>query len=215
MMNDATTLASAEAAQLRVNGAMRSLSSTIEGGLVSGLTDITMGTKTAGQGFKDMGLMVVKALDEMIIKMMVVGPLMRGLQGMFGFSTYTAAPTVGTDGLAAMHHTGGIVGGDSMPTRSIHPAYFDDAPRFHTGGIAGDEVPIIAKKGEGVFTQGQMAAMGGGGSGPVNVSFAPVYNVTGNSEDINALRQQMAQDQASFAAKVVMTIKKAKTNRVL
>jgi hypothetical protein len=47
-------------------------------------------------------------------------------------------------------------------TRYVHPAYFDDAPRMHSGGIAGDEVPIIARRCEGVFTQGQMATLGAG-----------------------------------------------------
>jgi hypothetical protein len=182
MTNGAITLHNAKAAQIRVNTAMKSLSSTLEGGLVSGLTDITMGTKTAGQGFKDMGTAVVKAIDEMIIKMMIVGPLMRGLQGMLGPTTYTAAPTVGPDGIAAVHHTGGIVGGDSMPTRFIHSAHFNDAPRFHDGGIAGDEVPIVARKGEGVFTQGQMAALGGGGGANVTVN---VVNNTGTQAQVS------------------------------
>jgi hypothetical protein len=38
---------------------------------------------------------------------------------------------------------------------------FDGAPRLHGGGIAGDEVPAILRRGEGVFTEGQMRAMGG------------------------------------------------------
>ena len=58
--------------------------------------------------------------------------------------------------------------------RDVHPSVFSGAHRFHTGGIAGDEVPIIARKGEGVFTPGQMAALGGGGSSvTMNVINAP------------------------------------------
>jgi hypothetical protein len=58
--------------------------------------------------------------------------------------------------------------------RDVHPSVFSGAHRFHSGGIAGDEVPIIARKGEGVFTPGQMAALGGGaGSVTVNVINAP------------------------------------------
>src|ERR1019366_4732286 len=94
MTNDATTLHGAEAAQIRVNNVMRSLSTTIEGSLVSGLTDITMGTKTASQGFKDMSLAVVKALDEMIVKMMIIRPLMAGLQGIFGLNPIAPGGTV-------------------------------------------------------------------------------------------------------------------------
>jgi hypothetical protein len=72
--------------------------------------------------------------------------------------------TVGLDGLAAIHHTGGVVGDPSMPSRYISPAYFDDAPRFHGGGIVGDEVPIIAKRGEEVGWPDQLARKYGGGS---------------------------------------------------
>jgi hypothetical protein len=40
---------------------------------------------------------------------------------------------------------------------------FNFAQRYHTGGIVGlkpNEVPIIAEKGEGVFTQDQMKTIG-------------------------------------------------------
>ena len=62
---------------------------------------------------------------------------------------------------AAVKHTGGMVGGMGM-SRSVDASLFAGAPRFHTGGIVGDEVPIIAKKGEGVFTEEQMKAIGKG-----------------------------------------------------
>lgn len=52
-------------------------------------------------------------------------------------------------------------------------------------------------------------AMGNDGGVTVHTTFAPVYNVTGNSEDIAALRQQMAKDQASFRSNVIATINDA------
>jgi hypothetical protein len=75
--NVATALGSAEAAQLRFNDAARGLSSSIENELVGGLTDIVSGTKSVGQGFSDMAASVVKAIEQMIIKIMIVEPLMR------------------------------------------------------------------------------------------------------------------------------------------
>lgn len=58
-------------------------------------------------------------------------------------------------------HTGGIIGsGEQTFTRSVPTSLFDKATKYHTGGIAGYEVPAILKKGEGVFTEGQMAAIG-------------------------------------------------------
>lgn len=65
----------------------------------------------------------------------------------------------------AVHHSGGLVGNRGL-TRSVSALAFLGAPKFHTGGIVGggllpSEVPIIAQKGEGVFTPDQMRAMGG------------------------------------------------------
>ncbi len=61
------------------------------------------------------------------------------------------------------NHTGGIVGMEGS-SRVVSPSVFANAPRFHTGGIAGYEVPTILKRGEGVFTEGQMKALGARGT---------------------------------------------------
>lgn len=171
-------LNSTYASAIRVNSAFKEVSSAIDTNLTSGLTDIVSGTKSVSQGFSDMSASIIKAIEQMIIKLTIVQPLMRALQsaaspffpginpiapggvvpGAIGPTSVGGAPLVGL-------HAGGIVGSEATFSRYVHPAYFDDAPRFHTGGIAGDEVPIIAKRGEGVFTPGQMAAMGGGGGG--------------------------------------------------
>ncbi len=67
-------------------------------------------------------------------------------------------------------HTGGVLGADSFAMRSISEAAFAGARRYHSGGIAGDEVAMIGRRGEGVFTEAQMRALA-----PVNeVNQAPV-----------------------------------------
>lgn len=172
-------LNSTYAAAIRTNSAFKGISSSIESDLVNGLTDITTGAKSAGQGFTDMSNAIVKAIEQMIIKITIVEPLMRSLQsassglGLFslgGAGSAGASSSTGfSGGLGGLYHTGGIIGSEPTSMRYIHGAYFDDAPRFHTGGIAGNEVPIIAQRGEGVFTPGQMAALGasaGGGRSP-------------------------------------------------
>jgi hypothetical protein len=52
-------------------------------------------------------------------------------------------------------HTGGTVGskrvGQGNSVRQLSPAVFNNAPRYHSGGVVGlkpGEVPIIAKQGE-------------------------------------------------------------------
>jgi hypothetical protein len=80
-------LASTEAEAIRTNSAMRGLSSAIETNLTSGLTDIVTGAKSAGDAFKSMGTAIIRAIDEMVIKMLIIQPLMRSLQGGLGGSS--------------------------------------------------------------------------------------------------------------------------------
>lgn len=83
-------------------------------------------------------------------------------------------------------HSGGIVGtGEGSGYRSVQSALFDGAHKYHTGGIAGNEVPTILQKGEGVFTAGQMKALGGGVGGG-NVTISIVVNKDGTSKDASA-----------------------------
>lgn len=88
----------------------------------------------------------------------------QALNAIFG-----AAGGRGGGGLFAnLFHRGGVVGG-AGEGRYVHPAYFDDAPRYHSGGIAGlapDEVPAILQKGERVLPRSAQ----GSGSIAVNVS---------------------------------------------
>lgn len=72
-----------------------------------------------------------------------------------------AASGIGYVGPSAFH-TGGIVGKDTGLPRVVANDVFTRAPRFHSG-LMPDEFPAILQKGEGVFTQAQMKALGGGG----------------------------------------------------
>ncbi|WP_456861250.1 phage tail length tape measure family protein [Bradyrhizobium sp. USDA 4503] len=80
----ATALNSVEAAALRTNAAFASVSSTISSDLVTGVTDALDGTKNFGQAFSDTSKLVIRAIEEMIVKLLVIGPLMRSLQSSFG-----------------------------------------------------------------------------------------------------------------------------------
>ena len=53
-------------------------------------------------------------------------------------------------------HSGGVIGSDKLSARIVDPAVFEHAPRHHSGGIVGNEIPIVAKRGEAVFTPAQM-----------------------------------------------------------
>lgn len=88
--NVTDALNSAEAAQLRFNSAARATSSAIENNLTTGLVDAISGAKSFGQAMADTGKLVVRALEEMLIKMLIVGPLMRAFQSSAsGFSLFS------------------------------------------------------------------------------------------------------------------------------
>lgn len=84
---------------------------------------------------------------------------------------------------AGVAHGGAVVGGSLGHSRSVTPAVFAAAARYHTGGIAGlrpNEIPIIAERGEEILTRSdpRHRANGGlgGAGGDVAVKNVVVYN---------------------------------------
>lgn len=113
--------------------------------------------------------------------------------------------------LFGIAHTGGIIG-SLRGGKFVNPAVFAGAPRFHTGGIVGGltkgEVPIIAKKGEGVFTPEQMKALGGGSSTNQVITLAPSINVNstgGKPEENQDLADKIGQTVQSQMRAMITT----------
>jgi len=65
---------------------------------------------------------------------------------------------------AVMVHKGGVIGSEGISSRVAPASAWNSAPRYHTG-FAPDEYPAILQRGEGVFTPGQMKALGAGMKG--------------------------------------------------
>ena len=127
----------------------------------SGMEDALASFVTTGKiNFSDFADAVVSDLSRIAIRQAITQPLMEGIGGFFGFS---------------IAHSGGIIGADNLAAKSASPLVFANATRFHSGGIVGDEVPIIAKRGEGVFTREQMKALGDNGTN-VNISVNVINN---------------------------------------
>lgn len=159
----ATALNSVEASAMRTNEAMRSVGSTMSSSLTTGLADILDGTKSVSAGFADMARSIVRALEEAMIKMLIVQPLMRTLSGGPGFAD---GGLVGTPAVAKAD--GGYISGpgtatsDSIPARlsngefvvrasatAKHRAVLeainaDRIPRFADGGLVGGAGPGAA-----------------------------------------------------------------------
>jgi hypothetical protein len=81
---------------------------------------------------------------------------------MAGEKTQEAGSKLGA--AIGVKHGGGIAGQSRGRRRRVSMATFANAPRYHTGDIVKPrlktgEVPIIAKRGEGIFTPEQMKAL--------------------------------------------------------
>ena len=134
--------------------AVRNAFHNMEDALVSFVT-------TGKMNISDLVNSIVQDFAKLAIRQSITQPLMASLSAYMGFGAA---------------HTGGIIGADTLKTSYASPMVFSGAPKFHKGGIVGDEVPIIAKRGEGVFTKEQMKALGDGGGAEVNINVNVVNN---------------------------------------
>jgi hypothetical protein len=103
-------MASSQAAALRLVDANRQIASTVSSGLTSAIADTIDGTKTAEQAFAGFAKSTLRAIEEVIIKLLIVGPLMRSLQGGFGglFGLGGSAGSFATDGIGGFGPTAPI-----------------------------------------------------------------------------------------------------------
>lgn len=113
--------------------------------------------ESVAKTMEGMARSVVRAIGEMIAQWLIykaVTGMLGGGGGSVPISGGGFVPGYGARpmGTVAGMHEGGIVGQDSSFVRSVSPSLFDGAKRYHQGGIAGDEVPIIAQKGEAILT---------------------------------------------------------------
>jgi lambda family phage tail tape measure protein len=100
----------------------------------------------------------------------------------------------GYGGIAGGYHSGGMGSEPSFIRIGLNPHIFDTAPRYHSG-IGPGETAAIIRKDEGVFTPGQMKAMGEKASSP-------------NIRIINVLDPGIVENWASSPSgeKVIMNI---------
>jgi len=123
------------------------------------LMDFVDGTKSAKEAFQDFARSTLRWIAELIIKLTI----MKALQSMGLGSSLDASAGLGAAwDTVSSWGSGGIIGVTPQPVRIVNPNIFANAKHYQSGGIIGNEVPIIAHKNEGIFTPEQMAAMGGG-----------------------------------------------------
>jgi hypothetical protein len=209
-------LASTEAAGIRLNTTFRdfgNITHTAFDSMAPALREALNGTKCLGDGFKALGLTAVNALQDMIIKLTIIKPLenavMGGFSGLFGGS---ALPIPGMSSfIGPVAHSGGVLGTDSFTSHNTPSAVFNNAPRYHTG-LMPDEFPAILQKGEGVFTKGQMASMGGSNNGSVQMNDNRTIHIGAGAsqQTVDQLRTAFEQDRKQRYADTVKIIADAR-----
>jgi lambda family phage tail tape measure protein len=109
----------------------------------SGAEDSLVGFISTGKlEFQGLADSILADLTRMTVRQTITAPLAGALQSAFAGG-----------GLFGLFHQGGIAGEHPPAVRYADAAVFEQAPRYHGGGVAGsgllpDEVPIIARRGE-------------------------------------------------------------------
>ena len=109
---------------------------------------------------------ILAEFHRIAVRQLILGPLAQALANLLGGGggLQTGLPLGDGSSFAGFAHGGGIAGA-LRSGRRVPALAFLGARRLHQGGVAGlrdDEVPTVLRRGEGVFTPEQMAALGPG-----------------------------------------------------
>ena len=169
-----------------------SLGLSLESNISEGLFNIIDGTMSVQEAFANMAQSIVQDLIKVMVQQLIVKSIMSAFGGGAGG---------GGGGLAAIFHEGGDVGG-AAPTRSVGAGTFTGRSKFEDGGLAGDEVPIIAHRGEEILTEEESAAKAAGAGGG------------GNVEIMNVVDPRMVDERISQNPDLILNIITAQKNTV-
>ncbi|KAF0251984.1 phage tail tape measure protein [Pseudomonas putida] len=129
------------------------VSDSLQGGLEGLFTDFISGTKSAKEAFSDFAQGVLTEVSKIIAKLLIQLAIQSMLSAYTGGASNGAGGLLGMIGAGVKHSGGGI--GDAGRSRNVPWSFFQNAPKYHTGGIMGlkpNEIPIIAEKGEEMLT---------------------------------------------------------------
>jgi len=166
---------------------------TAAGNFAKNTEDALVNMATGGKNaFSNFVKGVESDLLRLSIRENITGPLFKAISNGSAWSGLTK--------MFGFNHGGGMVG-DPTFMRSLSPFVFAGAPRFHGGGwpgLAPDEVPIIAQKGERVLSKDEVAA-GAGTSGPITVKL-----VNQSGQQLKASTAKVTQDSQGTLVEVIL-----------
>lgn len=154
------------------------LSIMLRDGVVGAINDAVFRAEDLGDALEQVGLKMLEywAQEAMWKPLMTQGmnfgtQLLGNLAGSLAGGWFGGSAGVTAGGQTSMFgassvataivHTGGVAGRDIFPTRIVPASVLAHAPRFHTGVGPGERAAVIRDE-EGVFTPGQMRALGRG-----------------------------------------------------
>jgi hypothetical protein len=145
----------------------KQIQDSLESNFVDAFTAFIEGTQSAKDAFRQFAASVLRDIAR-IAAQKFAQELFSGFGGI----------------LSGIFHTGGIVG-DGGQLRAVNPLVFANAPRYHTGGMAGlkpNEVPAILQRGEEVLTASDPRHQNNGGASSQNVRIINAFdmNVVGD-----------------------------------
>ena len=134
------------------------------GTAIDGITQAVAGQKSWSEAIKGTARAFLNFAADFLreIAMMIAKRLiLKSLEGtgIGGFIASLAAP---------VKHSGGVIGHAGGRSRNVSAAWFANAPRYHTGGVAGlsaDEYPTILQRGEEVLAADSPRNIMNGGAG--------------------------------------------------
>lgn len=154
-------------------------------GVITGANSLGQAFQGALKSFREFAANFLEQIAQMILQTIILKALQSTFGGSFGLSG---------GGSGGSLHSGGMV---SAPTTSkpIMSSWFIGAPRYHTGGIVGlkpNEVPIIAKRGEEVLSEGDPRNALNGGRGGMGPAAAPNVKIINTIDSESFVSQGLA-----------------------
>jgi hypothetical protein len=167
--------------------------------LLTGQTDILGFFESIGRAFLEMIAKTLQGIAMLIIQMIILD----AVEKVTGIPVKALLKLYGG---AGVFHEGGVVGEAGGRSRQVSPLMFANAPRYHSGGIAGlqpDEMPAILRKGEEVIKESDPRHRFNGGGATAEGGEKGIRQVLaiGDEEIANAMAGQAGE-------RTVMTILK-------
>lgn len=190
---------STEASKITVHSLIRDADEALSNklaGVAGDISDAFANAIVNGENLSDTLKNLAKDIAFLIVKTMIL----RAIGGLFGVGGGLFGGT-SMSGLMGVLHTGGIVGSEGAHR------YFSGLPKFHSGGLSNDEQLAVLKRGEGVFTPGQMKALGDGMNG--GKGDTTVVNMTVKAIDAKGVSDFFTDNRGRIEGIVVNSVRRA------